>query len=81
MLHAALAPYAHLFLVDGIGAGVMGSVERSLGNLAMLAGDLDGAAAHFERALEADVAIGATLALANARRRVRRAAAAARRSR
>ncbi len=59
----------------------MGSVERPLGILAMLAGDLEGAAAHFERALEANVAIGAPLALANARRRVRRAAAAARRPR
>ena len=68
MLHGALAPYAHLYLVDGIGAGLMGSVERPLGNLAMLAGDLDGAAAHFERALEANVDIGAPLALANVRR-------------
>ena len=68
LLHGALAPYAHLYLVDGIGAGLMGSVERPLGNLAMLAGDLEGAAAHFERALEANAAIGAPLAVANARR-------------
>ena len=52
LVHAELAPYAHLFLVDGIGAGLAGSVERPLGNLAMLAGDLDGAAGHFERALD-----------------------------
>ena len=52
LVHAELAPYAHLYLVDGIGAGLAGSVERPLGNLAMLAGDLDGAAGHFERALD-----------------------------
>ena len=47
-----LAPYAHLFLVDGIGAGLAGSVERSLGELAMLVGDHDAAVGHFERALD-----------------------------
>ena len=45
-----------------------GSVERPLGQLAMLAGDLDGAAGHFERALEANAAVGAPLAVANTRR-------------
>ena len=68
LVHAELAPYAHLYLVDGIGAGLAGSVERPLGNLAMLAGDLDGAAGHFERALAANTAIGAPLAVANTRR-------------
>ena len=68
LVHAELAPYAHLYLVDGIGAGLAGSVERPLGNLAMLAGDLDGAAGHFERALAANIAIGAPLAVANTRR-------------
>ena len=68
LVHAELAPYAHLYLVDGIGAGLAGSVERPLGNLAMLAGDLDGAAGHFERALAANTVIGAPLAVANTRR-------------
>ena len=46
----------------------MGSVERALGNTAMLAGDLDAAAGHFERALDANIAIGAPLPVANTRR-------------
>ncbi len=68
LLRAELAPYAHLFLVDGIGAALSGSVERSLGSLAMLTDDLDAAAGHFDRAIAANAAIGAPLALANCRR-------------
>ncbi len=67
LMHAALAPYAALFLVDGIGAGLSGSVERTLGNLAMLAGDLDAAAGHFDRALVANAGIG-PLPVANTQR-------------
>ena len=68
LLHDTLEPWARLFLVDGIGAGFMGSVERVLGELATLSGDHDAAAAHFERALEANAGIGATLAVANTQR-------------
>jgi len=68
LVHEALAPYADLYVVDGIGAGFAGSVERPLGTLAMLAGDLDAGAAHYARAIEANTAIGAPLAAANARR-------------
>jgi tetratricopeptide (TPR) repeat protein len=68
LVYDELAPYGHLFLVDGIGAGFMGSVERPLGVLAMLAGDHDAAEAHFERALVANAGVGAPLALANTRR-------------
>lgn len=68
LVHERLAPFAHLFLVDGIGAGFAGSVERPLGVLAMLAGDLDASAVHFERALQANAAVEAPLALANTRR-------------
>jgi tetratricopeptide (TPR) repeat protein len=67
-LYAALAPYADLFLVDGIGAAAMGSVEGSLGSLADLVGDHDAAVGHLERAIDANLRIGATLAAANARR-------------
>jgi hypothetical protein len=68
LVYDELAPYGHLFLVDGIGAGFMGSVERPLGVLAMLAGDHDAAEAHFERALVANAGVGAPLALTNTRR-------------
>ena len=81
LLYAQLAPYAHLFFVDGIGAALMGSVERTLGNMAMLAGDLDAAAGHFERALEANAAIGAPLPGRQRPPAVRRAVAAPRRAR
>lgn len=67
-LYDVLAPYAHLFLVDGIGAAAMGSVEGSLGLLAGLLGEHDAAVGHLERAVDADLGIGATLAAANARR-------------
>jgi hypothetical protein len=68
LLYDAVEPYAHLYVVDGIGAGFAGSVERTLGLLAMLAGDLDAGALHFDRAVTANIALGAPLAAANARR-------------
>ncbi len=68
MLYDALAPYADLFLVDGIGAAAMGSVERPLGLLAWLVGDQEAAVRHLERAVEANTRIDAPLQVANARR-------------
>ncbi len=67
-LYDVLAPYAGLFLVDGIGAAAAGSVERLLGLLAGLVGDHGAAIAHLERAVSANQLIGAPLATANSRR-------------
>ncbi|MEO7351174.1 MAG: hypothetical protein ABIW17_04670 [Marmoricola sp.] len=68
LLYDALAPWAGLFFVDGIGAAFIGSVELALGQLATLREEYDVAVGHFDRALEADAAIGATLAAANTQR-------------
>lgn len=57
-VYDALAPYAHLCSVDGIGAAQMGSVERYLGILAALLGRPE-ADRHFEAAIRANQAIGA----------------------
>ena len=53
-LHDALSPHAGLFVVEGIGALLRGSVERHLGGLAALLGERAAAVRHFERALEAN---------------------------
>ena len=47
LLYDALAPWAHLFIVDGIGAAFFGSVRVALGQLASLVGEYDAAAGHF----------------------------------
>jgi tetratricopeptide (TPR) repeat protein len=67
-LYELLAPYADLFLVDGIGAAAPGSLERPLGLLAGLVGDHEAAVAHLERAIAANEHINAGLATANSRR-------------
>jgi tetratricopeptide (TPR) repeat protein len=59
-----LVPYRRLFVVEGIGAAVRGSVERYLGILAASLGRQAEAAAHFEAAVNADAALGATLLVA-----------------
>jgi tetratricopeptide (TPR) repeat protein len=56
-----LEPYADLFVVEGIGAGLRGSVQRHLGLAAASMGRTDAAAAHFERAVEANRGLGAPL--------------------
>jgi tetratricopeptide (TPR) repeat protein len=63
-LYEALAPYADLFVVEGIAAVPRGSVARHLGILAALLGDRTGAEAHFAHALEANRRIGARLFVA-----------------
>ena len=61
LVRAELLPHRHRFVVDGIGAGCMGSAERPLGMLAALAGRYDEAAGHFRRALEADGRTGSAV--------------------
>jgi tetratricopeptide (TPR) repeat protein len=63
-LHDALEPHADLFVVEGIGALLRGSVERHLGGLAALLGDRAGSERHFERAVEANRRMGARLLVA-----------------
>ena len=55
----ALAPYAHRYVVEGIGAAVRGPVHRHLGLLASTRGDDVVAGRHFEAALTMSRAIGA----------------------
>lgn len=68
LLYDNLSPWRHLFLVDGIGAACLGSVEISLGELATLLEEYDAAVGHFERALEANTAVRAALPVANVQR-------------
>jgi tetratricopeptide (TPR) repeat protein len=63
-LYDLLAPFADVFVVEGIGAAPRGSVQRHLGLLAAARGDRATAAGHFERALEANRRLGATLVVA-----------------
>ncbi|MFE0523375.1 AAA family ATPase [Streptomyces sp. NPDC058954] len=58
-LYDLLAPYAGLFVVEGIGAAVRGPVERHLALLAAAMRDPDRARAHREAALRAAEAAGA----------------------
>jgi tetratricopeptide (TPR) repeat protein len=60
----ALLPYRSLFAVEGIGAGVRGPVERSLGALAASLGRREDAEAHFDAALAAAERLGAGLVVA-----------------
>jgi len=60
-LYRTLLPFRSLHAVDGIGDFDFGVVERHLGLLAGLLGDLDGARAHFAAALAAHESIGAEL--------------------
>jgi hypothetical protein len=59
VLYDLLAPYAGLFVVEGIGAAVRGPVDRHLALLAAALGDTDRAREHRERALRAAEAAGA----------------------
>jgi len=60
----ALLPYQSHFAVEGIGAGVRGPVERSLGTLAASLGRREDALAHFDAALAAAGRVGAGLVVA-----------------
>ncbi|MEU6539544.1 AAA family ATPase [Streptomyces sp. NPDC047000] len=59
LLYDLLAPYAGLFVVEGIGAAVRGPVERHLALLAAAMADPERALAHRERALRAAREAGA----------------------
>lgn len=59
-----LLPYRGLFMVEGLGAVLLGSVEHHLGLLASGLGMTGEARAHFQAALAAHRRIGATLLLA-----------------
>jgi hypothetical protein len=51
--HEQLSPYAELFVVEGIGAAMRGSVHYPLGLLATAMGDRTAAARHFAAAIQA----------------------------
>ncbi|GAA2423518.1 ATP-binding protein [Streptomyces mauvecolor] len=59
LLYDALAPYAGLFAVEGIGAAVRGPVDRHLAILASAMGRADDARRHREAALAATRSAGA----------------------
>jgi tetratricopeptide (TPR) repeat protein len=60
-LYDALAPFADLWSVDGIGAYAHGPVHRQLGQLAALLGRTDAASRHFDAALAGNRRAGADL--------------------
>lgn len=62
--YEALLPFAPLFVVEGIGAAVRGSVHRPLGLLAAALGRHQEAEGHFAAALDAHRALGAPLLVA-----------------
>src|SRR5439155_18201269 len=57
--YQALAPYAGLFAVEGIGAVVRGPVHHPLAVLAAASGNRDAARKHFAAAVDATVSLGA----------------------
>lgn len=63
-LYSMLFPFRGIHSVDGIGAYLMGSVERPLGMLAAVRGDRRIAEEHFEAALAEHRRIGARLLVA-----------------
>ena len=72
----ALAPYAGLFVVEGIGAAVRGPVHRHLALLADVLGDREAAAAHRTEAVAQARALGATALVARIEREARPSPAA-----
>lgn len=65
LLYERLLPHRHRFVVDGIAAGWLGSVERYLGLLAASLGRYDDAEGHFEAALSENLAAGSPLVAAH----------------
>jgi hypothetical protein len=63
-VYDTLLPYAHLYVVEGIGAAVRGPVHRHLGLLAAASGNPHVARDHFAAALTMSQAIGASLLVA-----------------
>jgi hypothetical protein len=60
----AIKPFGAVWVVEGIGAAIRGPLDRVLGSLAVLAGDLDAADAHFAAAHNAALRAGAVLVAA-----------------
>ncbi len=60
----AIEPFGALWVVTGIGAAIRGPLDRVLGSLAALDGDLDAAGSHFAAAHDAAWRAGATLVAA-----------------
>ena len=60
----AIEPFGVVWVVAGIGAAIRGPLDRPLGSLAALDGDLDAADAHFSAAHEAALRTGAILVAA-----------------
>ena len=65
LLYAKLEPYAESNVVIGLAAVCLGSAARFLGKLAATMGRTVEAERHFERALEANAALGAPACLAH----------------
>ncbi len=57
-VHELLSPFADLPAMASLGVACLGSVHHPLGVTAMTVGGADGAVAHFEAALVADVRLG-----------------------
>jgi tetratricopeptide (TPR) repeat protein len=66
--YVLLLPYRARFGVEGIGAGLHGSVEHHLGLLARALGRAEEAEEHFEAAIQANERIGGPLLAARSRR-------------
>ena len=60
----AIEPYGAVWVVSGIGAAIRGPLDRVLGSLAALDGDLDAADSHFAAAHDAALRAGAVLVAA-----------------
>ncbi|MFC7503348.1 ATP-binding protein [Nocardioides sp. GCM10030258] len=67
-VHRRLEPWSGRFAVDGIGAGAIGPVDRYLGLLEILMGDLAAADAHFRGAADLAGKAGAVLSGIHLRR-------------
>jgi hypothetical protein len=57
----AVGPYGHVWVVEGIGAAIRGPLDRVLGSLAAIDGDVDAAVSHFAAARESAIRAGAVL--------------------
>jgi tetratricopeptide (TPR) repeat protein len=66
-VHRLLTPFADLPVVPSLAVACFGSTERTLGITALACGDITGAVAHHERAVEANRRIGNRPATAIAR--------------
>jgi tetratricopeptide (TPR) repeat protein len=81
ILDERLLPYADRMVVFGVGAVCWGSVSLSLGRLALVRGAREEALAHLERALRANIALGARLHVATTQLELAQALGACERAR